>query len=550
MTRIAHAGWLIGLALTVSCAGDDGADTDTDADTEVALCPDGTEPRAFVAETEGFEFGQTAGDFTVNQIEAPDWTLSEHFTGCDSYLFLVDWESSRSSSEMFDSPVFQLFQDEPGNVHFFFVSDRTTSTLREEVLLPLRDEVEASLETMPSAEAEDLRGRIHYVWDRARNIEGSVGEFLTDYLSYAASPGNRVDLGDRGQAPPPPLAAWGINRAQQWDPGGSMSQAVGAPASFRMPRYLPHFYNYMERLDQELAATDATEVVLVDEDNTDRIMTKSVTLPGATEMAAFDTMELDVELTCPHRNPFACSEWDRIATIDWCVDEECSERWQIGKWITQYWRRGRRHWVIDATPFLPLVQDGGTQTFRIQTGPQWERATLRNVRVSVRLRTQGDRPKPIAVEKLFGGGNFNAEYNDREPITVTPAAGASRVDLVYILSGHGQTQGNNCAEWCDHRHTFSLDGTDLETIRSDMAIATQDGCADRADEGVPPGQWGNWPQSRAYWCPGLPVPAKAIDVTAQVSPGTPVEVGYRGSFGTGEPRGGNISMQTYLVSYE
>lgn len=545
MRTFPHLAFMTAVALT-ACAGD--GPTDVETDTPAPMCSDGTTPRAFTAETSGFEFGDTAGDFTVKQIDGPDWNLAENWTGCDTYIFIVDFENSRTASELMASDPAELFVNAPDNVHYFFATDRLGGA--EDALSSMITGVNNAVEAMDSDEAASWEGRIHFVWNRARNIEGSVGDMISDYQSYAANPANRVDLGDRGQAPPPPLAVFGIDRAQSWDPGGSMSQAVGQPASLRMPSYLPHFYNYKEQLDQRVAATEATEVMLVDEDSTDRSIESTVSLPDASTMGAFDTMELDIQVTCPYRNPFACSEWDRIAYVFYCEDAECTEKWQVAKWITQYWRRGSRRWVIDATPFLPLIKEGGEQHFQVVTGPDWERATERNVRVALRLRTEGDKPKPVAIEKLFGGGNFNAEYNDREPISVTPAAGATQVDLVYILSGHGQNAGNNCAEWCDHRHTFSVGGTALETIRSEMIAGVRDGCALRANEGVPPGQWGNWPQSRAYWCPGLPVPAERIDITANVTPGSPVEVDYSGSFGTSNPAGGNISMQSYMVSYE
>ena len=71
----------------------------------------------------------------------------------------------------------------------------------------------------------------------------------------------------------------------------------------------------------------------------------------------------------------------------------------------------------------------------------------------------------------------------------------------------------------------------------------------RADEGVVPGQWGNWSQSRAGWCPGLPVETVRFDITSQV---TLIEntVTYEASFNGGELRGGDIAKNTYIVWYQ
>ena len=131
----------------------------------------------------------------------------------------------------------------------------------------------------------------------------------------------------------------------------------------------------------------------------------------------------------------------------------------------------------------------------------------------------------------------------------TPRADASRVELVVILSGHGQTDGDNCAEWCDHRHHFTVNDTALPVIRPTDATGTLRGCAVRAVEGVPPGQWGNWAPGRAYWCPGLPVETLRFDLTGAVTLGVENQLSYRGTFRDGEPAGGDIALSTYVVTY-
>ena len=65
-----------------------------------------------------------------------------------------------------------------------------------------------------------------------------------------------------------------------------------------------------------------------------------------------------------------------------------------------------------------------------------------------------------------------------------------------IVSGHGQTDGDHCAEWCDHEHTFTVGGTE-HVVASDGQAGVPRGRAARAAEGVVPGQWGNWAPSRA-----------------------------------------------------
>jgi hypothetical protein len=172
--------------------------------------------------------------------------------------------------------------------------------------------------------------------------------------------------------------------------------------------------------------------------------------------------------------------------------------------------------------------------------------------MSVRLSNQDKGYKSRSVTRAFGGGNFDANYNvDREAFTFTPPTSASRVEIVTIISGHGQTSGNGCAEWCNHVHNFTINADSSATHQVAYTDISNDvGCAARADEGVIPGQWGNWSQSRAGWCPGLPVETVRFDITNQVTLGEENSLAYDASFNGAVPPGGDISKNTYIVWYE
>ena len=501
----------------------------------------------------GTGMGEVAGDFTVHTLSGT-FTLSEKWSGCESYVFFVHMPGI--SDDVIRTPVDRLLTEGRRNVHYFFLStapdEATRTALMTELAAGLEETFVFQGITDPVAQ-QFWRDRFHYVTDEASAVQGSVGGYVTDYLAYARSPASVVDLGDRGRAGAPPPTVFGIDRAQTWDPGDSLSPAVGAPADFvGMAACLSHFYEYRGALEARLAAeTDTTVVSLVNETTTGRVFTREVALPSAAEMAAFDTLEVDVEITCKNGNPFGCSEWDRIADVQLCADgAACTDKQEIARWITPYWRRGRQHYLIDATPFLGLLRAGGAQSFFVELGPDWERATEWDAQVSLRLRTQSARPLATGAVRAFTGGAFDASYNARPAFSFTPPAGVTRVELVTILSGHGQTAGDGCAEWCDHRDTFSVNGTALPELRYTGApIGSDRGCAARAAEGVIPGQWGNWAQSRAYWCPGLAVQAVRTDITSLVTPGSANEVTLQGHLGVGTPRGGDIALSAYVVWY-
>ena len=502
----------------------------------------------------GTGMGQVAGDFTVHTLNDGTFSLESNWSGCESYVFFVHLPGVTDG--VIHTAPDRLLTEGRRNVRYFYISaepDEGARIALMEALAALLEEAFAFQAIDDPAEQQFWRERFHYVTDDATAIDGSVSAYLNAYLTYARTAASAVDLGTRGRAYPPPPAVFGIDRAQTWDPGDSMSPAVGAPADqLGMAAFLSQFYEYRGTLEARLAAETGTTVVsLLDQTTTGRVFTEDVTLPAAAAMAGFDTMEVDVEITCNNGNPFGCSEWDRIADVQLCVDgHACTERLEIARWITPYWRRGRQHYLIDATPLLGLLRDGGDRSFFVELGPDWERATEWDAQISLRLRTQGARPRATGAVRAFTGGAFDASYNMRPPFTFTPPAGVTRVELVTILTGHGQTAGDSCAEWCDHRHDFSVNGTAVPEIRHEGArIGTDRGCAARASEGVIPGQWGNWAQSRAYWCPGLATQPLRTDITSSVTPGSPNELTYQGHLGTAAPRGGDIDLSAYVVWY-
>jgi hypothetical protein len=93
------------------------------------------------------------------------------------------------------------------------------------------------------------------------------------------------------------------------------------------------------------------------------------------------------------------------------------------------------------------------------------------------------------------------------------------------------------------------ESTDAHVV-SYGGIGASVGCAERSNEGVVPGQWGNWSQSRAGWCPGLPVETVRFDITDQVVLGEENSLEYLGSYQGGTPAGGSISKSTYVVWYQ
>jgi hypothetical protein len=169
----------------------------------------------------------------------------------------------------------------------------------------------------------------------------------------------------------------------------------------------------------------------------------------------------------------------------------------------------------------------------------------------LRFSSAGAKDRPFAAELAYRGGPFDDTYNGAHgPHLFTPPAGTTRVELVTLISGHGQTPGDNCAEWCNHEHLMRIGaGGTPRTISFDGMAGTRDGCARASGAGVVPGQYGNWAPLRAGWCPGYPVAPVRVDVTADVTMGAENELTYQASYAGGEPRGGDVELTTYVVYF-
>ncbi|MGB0645785.1 MAG: peptide-N-glycosidase F-related protein [Bradymonadia bacterium] len=601
----------------------------------------------------GTNFGDVAGDFTVQQLDGSDWTFSEKWTGCESYVFFtffnLNANVASASEALWESRLDELFRKADRNVRYFFMSDESDESARVARLTALRARLLERMRPRLSDESELIHwaNRFHFVTNQARSIPGSLGDFLNAYLRYASSASSGVDLGDRGTAYPPLPNAFGIDRFQRFDPVGSLSLAVGQPSALSMAAYTAGFYNHMGKLYQALIDDPPLHTVsLLSGAQTERHFTVPIDLPADVDWETITRAEVEIQVHCPAMNPFACSEWDRIGRIELCRDVECTQKDEIARWITPYWRRGTRRWFLDVSPFVALlsqpnlqleepVPEGGTagtagtagdggaggvempvnaggsgesgeagaQTqggqsgasgsagtetpeagsggagigsggasggagigsggvsgmeeamvpdarrfMRLIMGPNWERKTERNVEIKLHLWAVMQ-PKPKHVFPLFRGGSFNPDFDSGRPtVELELPPGINQAKLIYILSGHGQDGDNACAEWCAHKHIFSVNGTE-NLVEPSSPRMTSVGCAELTGQGVVPGQWGNWNQGRAYWCPGLPVPNLEIDVSTQITPGAVNLFEHRANGPSGSLTGGNIDLSSYLVVY-
>ena len=491
---------------------------------EKSVCEEWGFPEAPYLPGTGSDYGKVAGFFSAETLTGT-WKLDEEWTGCDTYVFI-----NYTGDNTFWNADLSLFINKTApNTHYFFSGYGNQEDVYQKVL-ELKSRMDSALSALPASVAQQLSPRLHFVTTPATEIQGSVGVFLKKQTI-------------------PVLA---IDRAQKFHQGASMAIVSGGGFVSQITQsvWLGRYFNYLAKTAETLAE-DQDEVTLVPLFSQTEVTANNATytaeFPSAEEMAGYDTMIADLRVSCGP-GPNDCGEWDYEAFIQLCEDDTCESVNEILVWITPYSRPGTKHWTIDMSPFIGLLKDGGTRTFKF--GMLWN-MNANVLDLDFRLSNRGKGYASRTVVPLFTGGDFGGGYNDKyEPVTVDVPESTLHSELVVIVSGHGQEAGNNCAEWCNHQHEFTVNGTTAYTKDHAGQAGTQYGCAEQVDEGVVPGQYGNWAPGRAAWCPGLPVHPWVVDLSEDLTPGGNHEITYRGLYQGGEPAGGRIRLNSFLVLYE
>jgi len=474
------------------------------------------------------EFGEIAGDLTFDTLDGL-WNLKDNWTGCDNYVFVL------KDAQIWASDVSQLIEDSPSNIHYFFVSmlsDGSESVVKADVTA-ISDKFNAYLKNKPKSVRDDWHLRLHFVTTPGKSI-GWLGELSLQY-------NNKIHM-------------IGIDRFQHVRDGGYPGRYIGGSWKEQVDhaRYLGRYFDYESNLTDKLSKENDVFVYNVadKEDISDEVRT--LNLGTADDLAAYDELKIELRANCPgdvgHPVATECGEWDTIGFVSVCSDKECKDGGKVVfKWITPYRQVG--WWVADLSSLLGYFNHGDPVYLRINGGYSYKYT------INLRFRNLGNDEASRAVAVLYDktSARFDATYNEEfQTVDFTPPTGTTKVLFHGIVSGHGMSTGQNCAEFCTHQHKLNINGTVFET---EYEMETGDGgnfgCAKRVGEGVSPNQSGTWVYDRAAWCPGWPVEPWVVDITDAVDlsgPNTAIWKGfYKNDFPPGN--GGVINADMYLSFY-
>jgi hypothetical protein len=147
--------------------------------------------------------------------------------------------------------------------------------------------------------------------------------------------------------------------------------------------------------------------------------------------------------------------------------------------------------------------------------------------LKIRFYTSEDDPEESPQEfrpMWIGTVQFNPSYNENRPPTIFDVPeNATRVEFVTYITGHGWGSAGcyNCAEFCNSKHIFSVNGGTYEFDTSYPEAGDGDYCMELETivQGVIPNQYGTWGFGRAGWCPGMDVTPFITDITEYVEIG-------------------------------
>lgn len=383
----------------------DDSDPVDDSAEPLDLCAaEGLTVRPFQTGGAGLDFDTLAPDFTFNTT-AGTFTLSERFSGCDSYVFINYYEPNKYPVNLTSaSKIAELLEASPKNVHYFILSYSQGADTISEEMTELSEKFQKARESLDESQSAHWADRVHFVLDSGWDADW-IGALNQSYY---------ID----GQ-----FVLWSasIDRFQQVRENGYFCDpATGweqCPPIFLV--YEPEYFNFeSDRADVMDAEADVTVLEVFN----DELLSDGgwagvrgvaeVTLPDAATMKGFDTLELDLTLNCTdYPSGTQCPAWDYLVYAYLCeaddpntdTDESQTCDVELGRWITTYWRPGR--WVHDVSPFLAMMQEGGPRKIAFYTQQPYR------VSLDLRLSNRGKGVRPVSMTKLWGGGTFNEGYN-------------------------------------------------------------------------------------------------------------------------------------------
>jgi len=233
-----------------------------------------------------------------------------------------------------------------------------------------------------------------------------------------------------------------------------------------------------------------------------------MTLPN--DLHRYEQILLNIDLACPAGG---CGPWDVLADLKAIT---ASGTYEIARYVTPY-GIACGGWVVDITDFKSVL--GGELEFQTNIIVYTNQGWLLDMSVDLIDNNITDTYTQLSdlwesPYHVYGDPGIN---DDLEPVTINFADNTESSHVRMTISGHGQGNTNNAAEFFEVNHNLNVDGAPFHNHHLWKADCASNPCDNQA---------GTWLFSRAGWCPGQEVIPYIIDTDGVTEAGGTISLDY------------------------
>ena len=439
------------------------------------------------------------------------WDFQTEWDGEDNYMFIHYDPSNTNSVNMWSdncpanicsngSDRLTLLEKSNLNTHYFFLSSGADA---ERDITLIQEFFKNTIEQNMSPEMQEhWKKHLHFVPTPVSELDNWIEQRIVG--TYAFS----------------------IDRFQRIKQSGYLGNPAGFTGFYM--NFLAHEVTYQDYEWNALNEDENTydEVSVFERElytgGWAATIEKIVEFPALDQLNNYSGMSIELLRGCPDANgnysDQGCDDYDRKARMFIC-DEDGSNCHEAARWITPFDRQP--HHLTDISPFISMLKPGGNKLIKFQESG-WPNSLLT---MNFRFYHGEDLlDTPQSFQPMWVGTiPFNPEFDDNTPPMVFEVPeNATKVEFVSYITGHGWgCDGFNCAEFCNSKHMFSVNGGVYEFENDHPEANDNTHCMELETiiEGVVPNQWGTWGYGRAGWCPGQDVHPVITDITDYISMG-------------------------------
>jgi len=446
------------------------------------------------------------------------WNFESEWNGQDNYMFIHYDPSNNNAIDMWSdecpgnicsngSDRLTLLEKSGMNTHYFFLSSGPNA---EQDILLIQENFNHLIEENMTIELQE-HWKIHLHFIPIKSNE------LNNWIS------NRING----------TYAFSIDRFQRIKQAGYLGNPAGFTGFYM--NFLAHEVIYHDYEWNVLNEDESTydEITVFDREHYTggwaSTILQLVEFPTHEELDNYSGMSIELLRGCPDANgnysDQGCDDYDRIAKMFICDEDEsnCNE---AARWITPFDRQP--HHLTDISSFISMLKPGGNKMVKFQESG-WPNSLL-----TMRFRFyhgQDITDTPQSFQPMWVGTiPFNPDFDDNTPpIVFNVPDDATKVEFVSYITGHGWgCDGFNCAEFCNSKHIFTVNGGVHEFETAYPEAGDDDYCMEPGTiaQGVKPNQYGTWGYGRAGWCPGQDVHPMITDITDYISIGEENAIDY------------------------